>query len=295
MRGRVCVITGATRGIGRAVAHGVARLGATTVLLARDRSRGEEAASEVRRTSSGEVALVVCDLASFASIRRAADEIGRRWPALHALVNNAGVSLARRATSADGHEMTFAVNHLAPFLLTHLLLPRLRAADSARIITVSSELERFGRLGLDDLESRRRYNGTRAYLQSKLANVLFTYGLAARLGEGPVVASCVFPGLVATDLLRDHWWWRARALTPVWRRIFRSPAEGADTAVWLAGAADAGRISGRCFKDRGPVRTSRRSQNVSLRDELWKISEEITAAHLAPRVANSAGPEGARQ
>ena len=285
LAGRVCVVPGANRGIGKATALGLARRGAPVVLLARDARRGAEARDEVRRASGGgDVSLVTADLASLASVRAAAAELAARHDALHVLVNNAGVNLARRVVTADGLEATLAVNHLAPFLLTTLLLPQLRrgAAErgDARVVTVSSEFERFGRIDFDDLQGERRYVGLLAYTQSKLANVLFTYALATRLEGSGVVAHCAYPGLVATDLLRDRWLFRAPALRALWSRVLLTPEEGARASLHAATAPELGGVngaSGRCVDRRGRlVRTSRRSYDVEARERLWRVSEELT-------------------
>ena len=192
-------------------------------------------------------------------------------------MNNAGISLGRRIESADGIEMTLAVNHLAPFLLTQSLLPALRAGAPSRVVNVSSELERWGRIDFGDLQGERRYNGTRAYLQSKLANVLFTYALAERLAGTGVTANCVYPGLAATDLLRDRWWWRAPWLRPLWRVLFLTPDEGAQAAVWAATAPEISDVSGACFaRSRRRIRTSRRSRDAALAAQLWAWSTRLT-------------------
>ena len=277
MRGRVCVVTGAARGIGRATAVGLARLGATVIVVVRDAARAGAVVAEMRRESASDaITAVVADLASQAAVRRAAAEIERRAAALHVLVHNAGVSLARRTVTEDGIEATLAVNHLAPFLLTKLLLPLLRASAPARGVTVTSEFERMGRIDFDDLQTARRYIGTRAYTQSKLANILFTHALAERLAGTGVTANCVEPGLVATDLLRDRWWWGPRWLQPVWRRVFRTPERAARGIVWLASSPDVERVSGQCFKDARPVRTSARSRDRALAERLWEVSARLT-------------------
>ena len=214
----VCVVTGASRGIGKATAAALAARGATVVTLGRDPSRNT----------------VACDLASFDAIRAAAAEITARWPRVHLLVNNAGVQHLHRTVNSDGIEMTLAVNHLAPFLLTRLLLPSLEAAAPARVVTISSSLARWGRIDFDNLLQARRYNGTQAYLQSKLANVMFTLSLAERLTTRGVAAMCVYPGLVATDLLRERWWWRAAWLRPLWRALFLDPDDAAQAVVGAA-------------------------------------------------------------
>lgn len=281
LRGRVCLVTGANRGIGRATATGLARLGATVVMLARDARLAAAARDAVAgETGNRSVSVVAADLASFASVRAAAAEVRSRHEAVHVLVHNAGVNLARRAVSADGVELTLAVNHLAPFLLTHELLPLLRrgAADGgARVVTVTSEFERVGRIAFHNLQGERRYVGLLAYTQSKLANALFTYELAARLDGTGVTANCVYPGLVATDLMRDRLWWSPRWLRALWGRVLLTPAEGARASLYAASAPALAGVTGRCFDDRGrPVRTSRRSRDVTARARLWRVSEALT-------------------
>lgn len=247
----VCVVTGASRGIGRATAEALTQRGATVVTLGRDPSR----------------CTVACDLASFASIRAAAAQILERWPRIGLLVNNAGVQHLRRTVSKDGIEETLAVNHLAPFLLTRLLLPSLQTAASGRVLTVSSSLARWGKIDFDDLQQTRRYNGTRAYLQSKLANIMFTLSVAKRLHGSGVSAVCVYPGLVVTDLMREHWWWRSRWLQPVWRAVFSSPNDGARALV-AASAATA--KDNCCYTDGGqPVPAPPRALEPAAQQRLW--------------------------
>lgn len=278
MRGRVCLITGANRGLGKATALGLARQGATIVLLGRDGNRLSRASDDVRRESRNpDVTSLVVDIASLDSVRAAADDVASRFRAVHVLVNNAGVNLARRAMSADRFEMTFAVNHLGPFLLTNLLLPLLRAGAPARIVTVTSWFERLGRIDFGDLHAeRKRYGGLAAYYQSKLANVQFTYELAERLAGTGVTVNCVDPGLAATELLRDRLWWSPRWLQPVWRFVLLSPDRAARAAIRAASAPELERVSGRCFNARGETRTSRRSHDPAARRRLWQVSAELT-------------------
>ena len=254
----VCVITGASRGIGKATAEEMTRRGATVVTLGRDPARNT----------------IACDLTSFASIRAAAGETAKRWPRIRLLVNNAGVQHRRRELGADGIEATLAVNHLAPFLLTHLLLPSLRAGAPARVVTVSSSLARWGKIDFDDVESRRRYNGTRAYLQSKLANIMFTISLAERLAGSGVSTVCVYPGLVLTDLMRERWWWRAWWLRPLWRALFLSPN---DAATVVAGAAEASVPDGpACYTSGGRyVPPPAAARDAAARQRLWTLSEHL--------------------
>jgi NAD(P)-dependent dehydrogenase (short-subunit alcohol dehydrogenase family) len=287
MRGRVCVVTGATRGLGKATALGLARLGASVVLVGRDERLVAHAAEDVARESgNADVAGIVADLASFAAIRDAAAELRTRRPAIHVLVHNAGVSLTRRKRSADGIELTLAVNLLAPALLTRELLPALRrgARDGgARIVTVASMFERFGRIAFDDLQGERRWRGPLAYAQSKLALLLFTYELAARLAGSGLTANAVDPGLVATDLMREHVLFRPRWLKAAWGRVLSTPERGARAAVFAASAPELANVTGQCFDRRGrTIRTSARSRDPTARVRLWTSIEHLVGASLEP-------------
>jgi NAD(P)-dependent dehydrogenase (short-subunit alcohol dehydrogenase family) len=259
----VCVVTGASRGIGLATAAELTRRGATVVTLGRS----------ARST-------IVCDLASLASIRDAAAQISTRYPRIQLLINNAGVQHLHRTLSVDRIEETLAVNHLAPYLLTHLLLPCLRAGAPARVVTVSSSLARWGRIDFDDLQGERRYNGTRAYLQSKLANIMFTASLAERLEGSGVAAVCVYPGLVVTDLMRERWWWSARWLRPLWRALFLSPNEAAASVVAAATTLAANRTPF-CFTLSGrPVPVPSQARDANARARLWRRSAELVGVDL---------------
>ena len=261
----VCVVTGASRGIGRATAEELTRRGATVVTVGRDAARST----------------IACDLSSFASIRGAAAEISRRWPRIQLLVNNAGVQHLRRTVSADGIENTLAVNHLAPFLLARLLTPNLAAGAPSRVVTVSSSLARWGRIHFEDLQSGRRYISTRAYLQSKLANIMFTASLGERLAGTGVSAVCVYPGLVATDLMRERWWWRARWLRPLWRAIFLTPNDAA-TAVVAAATAPAPPVGdSACYTLSGQYEPAPpAARDAAARRRLWEASARLVGVDL---------------
>jgi NAD(P)-dependent dehydrogenase (short-subunit alcohol dehydrogenase family) len=279
MQGRVCLVTGANRGLGKETALGLARQGANVVLLGRDASRLVRASDDIKEASGNpDVSHVVVDLGSLKSVRAAAAEIARRFPVIQVLVNNAGVNLKRRLVSPDGYEMTFAVNHLGPFLLTNLLLPLLRAGAPSRIVNVTSVFERFGRIDFDDLNAeRKRYSGHTAYYQSKLANVLFTYELAERLRGTGVTVNCVDPGLSTTDLLRDRSWWNPRWLQSLWRAVLLSPSRAAGAAIHAASAPELDEITGVCFNRAGKrQQTSRRSRDVVARRKLWDSSVHLT-------------------
>jgi retinol dehydrogenase 14 len=281
MAGRVCLVTGATSGIGKAAATGLARLGAEVVLVARDPARGAATMAEIRTvTGNPRIELLCADLSSQAAIRQAAEDYRRGHDRLDVLVNNAGGSWATRHTTADGLEWTFAVNHLAYFLLTNLLGDLLQASAPARVVNVTSSAQALGDIHLDDLQFERRYRGQAAYNQSKLANVLFTYELARRLDGTGVTVNCLAPGVTRTNFGRDDSGPVMRLLTPVARPFMRSPEEGAATAVWLASAPEVEGVTGRYYLRRRarptPRRSSRRSYDTELARRLWQVSEELT-------------------
>jgi retinol dehydrogenase-14 len=286
MAGRVCLVTGATSGIGKATAAGLARLGADLVLVARDPAKGEATKAEIKRlTGNPRIELLCADLSSQAAIRQAAEDYRAGHDRLHVLVNNAGGYWATRHTTVDGLELTFALNHLAYILLTNLLLDLLRAGAPARIVNVTSSAQAFGDIHFDDLQFERRYRGQAAYNQSKLANVLFTYELARRLDGSGVTVNCLAPGVTRTNFGRDDSGPVMRLLTPLARPFMRSPSEGAATAVWLASSSEAAGVSGRYYLRRRarptPRRSSRRSYDTELARRLWQVSEELTGLRQA--------------
>jgi len=276
LAGRTCVVTGGTSGIGREIAAALAARGATLVIVCRDPERGEAARTAIARATGNEaVSLAFADLGVQADVRRVAADLLARCPAIHVLVNNAGVVNLRRTLTPDGLEQTFAVNHLAYYLLTRLLLPRLRASAPARIVNVASEAHRFGPLDLDDLQNARRYRPMRVYGQSKLCNVLFTAELARRLDGTGVTVTCCHPGAVATRLGQNN----GRVATVMTRLLapfFRTPAQGADTAIWLATAPELDGVSGRYFARRRPKRPSPAALDEALQGRLWEVSARLT-------------------
>jgi len=280
VRGRVCVVTGATRGIGRATALALAAQGAEVVIVGRDERRLDATRAELQRlTNNSRVFWVHADFASLESVRGAAQEVAHRWPAIHVLINNAGINSARRAESADGHELTFAVNHLAPFYLTALLVPALARGAPARVVNVTSVFALFGSVRLDDLMmTSRGYNATRAYTQSKLATMMFTVELAARLEGSGIVANCVSPGLVATDLLREHWY-SASWLSAVWGRALMTPERAAARIVRTAVSSRLAGASGQCFaSSERPSFMPPRVRDAAARRQLWDASVALTGA-----------------
>jgi retinol dehydrogenase 14 len=275
MAGRVCVLTGPTRGIGRAVAEGLARLGATLVLIARDKKAGEQVSNQIAGSWGTHPDLALADLSSQASIREAAAAIRSRHPRVHVLINNAGVITRRREATVDGFERQFAVNHLAYFLLTNLLLDSLLAGAPSRIINVSSGAHSGGQIDFDDLQGTHGYRGSRAYSQSKLANILFTYELARRLQGTGVTANCLHPGVIGTKLLADYMGvpYVGGALA---RTFGASPEEGAQTVIYLAASPEVEGVSGRYFERKRPRRSSRESYDEAAARRLWEISEQLT-------------------
>jgi NAD(P)-dependent dehydrogenase (short-subunit alcohol dehydrogenase family) len=276
MTDKVCMITGATSGIGQATAVGLARLGARLILVCRDRGRGEQTVAEIgKQTGSHAVQLLYADLASQDSIRRLAAEFLATDQPLHVLVNNAGVVQMRHSLTADGIETVFAVNHLAYFLLTNLLLERLTASAPARIVNVASDAHRFGTMNFDDLGGERRYRMMRIYGQSKLANILFTYELARQLAGTQVTVNCLHPGAVATGLGKNNGAW-ARGLIAMLRPFFRTPEVGAATSIYLTSSAAVEGITGKYFRDCQPARSSDASYDESAAQRLWEISARMT-------------------
>jgi NAD(P)-dependent dehydrogenase (short-subunit alcohol dehydrogenase family) len=276
MEGKICLITGANRGIGRAAALGLAKLGATVVLVCRDAGRGRQARDEIRAESGNPaVDLLVADLASQRAIRHLAAEFKTRYSELHVLINNAGLTKRERVLTEDGLEMTFAVNHLAPFLLTNLLLDRLQASAPARIINVSSMVHKWGAIDFDDLQGESGYDMDKAYNQSKLANVLFTYELARRLEGTGVTANSMEPGMTATDFGREYTGFKA-FMTRLWRVFMKSPEEAAKTIIYLASAPELAGVSGQYFVDERPVKSSKATYDEALAARLWAVSAALT-------------------
>jgi NAD(P)-dependent dehydrogenase (short-subunit alcohol dehydrogenase family) len=276
MRDKVCLITGSTSGIGRVTALELARLGATVVMVSRDRGRGEATRSDlVARSGNPAIALLVADLGSLAAIRQLAQEFKSRYDRLHVLVNNAGALHTRRTLTIDGLETTFAVNHLAYFLLTNLLLDVLKASAPARIVSVASAVQGNGKIRFDDLQGERNYRAFGAYGQSKLANVMFTYELARRLAGTGVTANCLHPGPVATGFGHNNGP-LARLFFRLTRPLMRGPEQGAQTVIYLASAPEVASVSGKYFIDNREARSSDGSYDQAAAQRLWQVSAELT-------------------
>lgn len=271
MRGKVVVVTGANAGMGKEIALALAGMGANVVMVSRDRGRGEAARAEVEsKTGNPQVELLLADLSSQQSIRRLVAELETGHKRLHVLVNNAGITLAKRTETEDGIEAVFATNHLAAFLLTNLLLPVLKASAPSRIVTVSSAAHSMGKIDFDDLQSVRGYSEIRAYNASKLANVLFTYELARRLAGTGVTANVVEPGFVKTNL-------RVPFPFSLFSFMRGSAVNGARPTVFLASSPAVEGVSGSFFSQKGvETKSSSLSYDEVAARRLWTVSEELT-------------------
>ncbi len=271
LQGKVTMVTGANAGMGKEIARALAKMGATVVMVSRDLGRGEAARAEVQAQSGNDaVELLLADLSSQQSIRHLVQEFTARHTQLHVLVNNVGVTLPRRSVTVDGLETVFATNHLAPFLLTNLLLPVLKASAPARVVTVSSAAHSMGKINFEDLQSEQRYREIRVYNQSKLASMLFSYELARRLAGTGVTANVLEPGFVKTNMAVPFPFSLFSAM-----RV--SAEQGAQPAIYLASSPDVEGVSGKYFSHKGvATNSSKVSYDESIARRLWQISAELT-------------------
>jgi NAD(P)-dependent dehydrogenase (short-subunit alcohol dehydrogenase family) len=277
VRGKRVLITGATNGIGLAAAAELARRGAQLAIVARSEAK---AAAAVDRIGGDAVDVLKGDLTSQESLRAIAAEALERYPRIDVLVNNAGAVFEKRELSADGLERTWALNHVAPFLLTELLLDRLKASAPARIVTTSSDAHKGAEIPWDDLNAERSYGqrGFRRYGQTKLANILFTVELARRLQGSGVTANCFHPGVVSTGFNRNNSAFM-RAAMAVIRPFSRSPEKGAETLVWLVDSEEAGGENGGYFVDCKRAQPDPPARDLEAARRLWEITEQQVTAH----------------
>ena len=275
MQGQVCVVTGATSGIGKAAAAALARQGAEIIVVGRDPGRAEATAAAIQSDGAPPPKVEIADLARLDQVRALAGRLNRTLDRIDVLINNAGLVLNERQVTPDGYEHVFAVNHLAPFLLTNLLWPKLTASAPARVITVSSDAHTAARLDLDDPNLEHGWSSWRSYSNSKLANILFTRELAGRLDGTGVTANCLHPGVVRTGFGRD-----ARPLMRVGITIAKpfmlSPERGADTMVYLASSPDVAAKTGGYYVKRQLREPSAAARDDGLARRLWEISERLT-------------------
>ncbi len=278
MQGKTVLVTGANTGIGLETAAELARMGASVVLTARDATKGESAVAEIRaRHPQADVHAGLVDFSRLDDVRRFAAEFNSRHDKLHVLVNNAGAMLSERSTTPDGLETTFQVNHLGPFLLTNLLLDKLKASAPARIVNVASTAHRGGSLDFDDLQSEKSYNGMRIYGTSKLCNILFTSELARRLEGTGVTANSLHPGTVRTGFGQDG---DARGFMKVGLALIRpfilSPAKGARTQIHVASSPEVEGKSGLYWSRSRPSKPTKAAQDDQAARRLWEVSEQLT-------------------
>lgn len=265
MQDKYILVTGATDGIGKQTALALAQAGATVLVHGRNAERGKRVVEEFQRVTGNErVALVLADFSSMTAVRNLADIVKAHTPHLDVLLNNAGVMMKKRVVTEDGFETTFAVNHLAPFLLTHHLLEHIKAAAPARIITVSSTTHHQGRLDFDNLQGEQRFDTYAAYGASKLANVLFANELAERLEGSNVTSNSLHPGVIGTKMLRDHYGMDGDSLEA-----------GAATSLYLATSAEAEGVTGAYFVRQRTAPIAPAAKDKTLQKRLWEVSEEL--------------------
>lgn len=278
MREKLCLITGANTGIGKVTARSLAESGATVVMVCRDKQKGEAARDEIKqKTGNQQVELMLADLSSQEQIRKLADDFKARHNRLNVLVNNAGVYIPKRTLTKDGIETTFAVNHLAYFLLTNLLLDLLKQSAPSRIVNVSSAAHHYGKVEFDNLQGEREYKGFAAYSNSKLENILFTRELARRLAGTGVTANSLHPGAVSTNIFRRL----PKPIEWIIKAFTLSPEKGAETSIYLAASPEVEGISGKYFEKKREARISAIAQDDELARRLWDESARLTGLNTA--------------
>jgi retinol dehydrogenase 12 len=276
LKDKVCVVTGGTDGIGKAAAHELARQGARLLIHGRDPEKGQRVVAEFKaRSGNSGVEFLQADFGSLAEVRRLAAAVTERAPRVDVLINNAGAFFGRRTVSKDGYELTWAVNHLAPFLLTHLLMDTLRAAPRARIVTTASNTHQRARIRFDDLQTTGKYTAMGAYSHSKLANILFTRALARRLKGTEVTATCLHPGFVRTEIGRNIDSAFTRWALGLVSRFARSPEKGAQTLVYLAASPQVQGASGGYYYDCREIPPSAAAQDDEVAERLWEVSARM--------------------
>ncbi len=281
MKGKICLITGSNSGIGKETAIGLAKLGATVVMVVRSQERGEKAKADViEKTGNKSVDLLLCDLSLMSSIKDFARKFKAKYDRLNVLINNAGAVFDKREVTSEGFERTLAVDYLGPFLLTHELLDMLKAGHPSRIINVSSGLHKGGSVNLADLQSEKNYKGMKVYSNTKLMLTMFNYELARRLEGSGITANSLMPGFVATNLGRSNGSLRSSLLFTLVRPMQISAKKGAETSIYLASSPNVECVSGKMFKEKKEVNSSPISYNEILRKELWEKTETLLSKWL---------------
>ncbi|GAA4297319.1 SDR family oxidoreductase [Nibribacter koreensis] len=274
--GKVMVVTGASSGIGKATAEALAQTGATVVMVCRHEGRAQQAMDAITATvPNARLKLHLADLSELEMVRSLAQELKEHYPAIDVLINNAGIIPGLMSTSKEGLELAWVTNHLAPFLLTNLLMDNLLAAPQARIINLTSEAHRLGQIDFGQLGNPKHYSAITAYADSKLANILFTYELAKRTEFTNLSVNCVHPGVVATNFGKSSSRF-VRAMLWMGRLFMRSSQKGAETPVFLATSPLVEKVSGKYYKDKKQIKSAMGTYNAHTARRLWELSEEQT-------------------
>lgn len=287
MQGKICLVTGATNGIGKAAAQALAQMGATVMIVGRDAQKTERVTEEIKSISANQnVDFLLADLSSQQEVRRLAEEFKSKYSHLHVLLNNAGGTFATRQLSVDRIEMTFALNHLAYFLLTNMLLETMKASAPARIINVSSDAHSGGRIDFDNLQGEQSFSSFGPYGNSKLANILFTTELARRLEGTGVTVNALHPGLTSTGFGRNNPGFLMKIMGAVIPLIARSPEKGAETSIYLASSTAVQGITGKYFVDCKVTQPAPQAADRAVARRLWDVSIELVhLANAAPSMA----------
>jgi len=275
MTGQTCIVTGATSGIGRATVDVLNRGGARLILVARNAAKAEQTRKELLADRpDAEIEIHLADLSKLDDIRRVVPALLEACPKIDVLLNNAGIVMMKRTETPDGFESMFGINHLAYYLMTRLLLDRIVENPSARIVSVSSEAHRFAKWDFDDLQSEKSFSGMRVYGNSKLANILFTRGLAKRLEGTGVTANCLHPGAVDTNLGQDNGW-LFKVIHPFTKFFLSSPEDGAKTSVRLCTSPDLAGTTGEYFQNEKPRKPTDLALDDDAAERLWTLSADM--------------------
>jgi NAD(P)-dependent dehydrogenase (short-subunit alcohol dehydrogenase family) len=276
MQGKICLITGGTNGIGKSTAQALAQMGATVVIVGRNAQKTPQVADEIRSTTRNKnVDALLADLSSQQEVRRLAEEFKSKYTRLHVLLNNAGAMFWSRQLTVDGRELTFALNHLAHFLLTNLLLDTLKASAPARIINVSSRAHQRGQIDFTDLQAERHYAGMEVYGNSKLANILFTIELARRLEGTGVTVNSLHPGFVNSGFAKNNAGLAFKLFGAIGPLIARSPERGAETSIYLASSPEVEGVTGKYFSDSKMTQPAPQAADAAAAKKLWEVSAEL--------------------
>jgi len=270
MAGKVCVVTGSNSGIGKETAFALAEMGATIVLVVRSQEKGQKALNEIiLKTGNTSVSLMTCDMSSLTSVRRFVTEFKKKHDRLDVLINNAGAEFVKRQVTKEGFEQTFAVDYLAPFLLTYELLDLLKASAPSRIVNVSSGLAKNGKVDFDDLQNEKNYKGMQAYSNAKLMVMMFTYELSRRLKDTGVTVNVLMPGFVATNLGKNSGSLSSAIMFTLVRPMQISAKKGAEASVYLASSNEVKDVTGKCFSKKKEAETCPASYDQEAQERLW--------------------------